>query len=54
MVANYLLNGMILQVPPQCLHPPENKALIRGLLRDINNPLIRPYFLGGYPQIPMI
>ena len=37
------------RVPPQLPTPPGNKALIRPYwgMMVANNPLIRPYFLGG-------
>ena len=37
------------RVPPKIANPPGNKALIRPYwgMMVVNNPLIRPYFLGG-------
>ena len=44
----YSTNGN-LRVPPSMTPPQENKALLRDYLGTmmVNNPLIRPYFLGG-------
>ena len=38
-----------LRISPQCHSPPENWALIRSYwgMMVVDNPLIRPYLLGG-------